>query len=157
MHYFKYLKWDTVQQLEDSIPLCSVLYEHRINTSRHLCVWEITVQGTDWRYFIILLRPNWQWCWTLKEKFITYVTPTVPMCSYHHVCCSVLNLTWSCIWRKKPPYVITKTIAPSTILAAGWTLGLSGLWDSAQSFPAKTGEGCNQRRLFNVDLAILVK
>lgn len=67
------------------------------------------------------------------------------------------GLGWSCTWRKEPPYVITKEFAPSTILAAGWILELSDLWDSAQSFAAKTGQGWAQKRLFSVDLAILVK
>lgn len=43
------------------------------------------------------------------------------------------RLGWPCTWRKKPPYVITKAVAPSAILAAGCILGISDLWDSELS------------------------
>lgn len=150
MHYFKYLKWDTVQQLEDSISLCSVLYKHRINTSRHLCLGDY--KAGNWRYFIVPVKP----------KLAVMLNSKGKICHLCHSNCtcmliSCMLLTWPCTWRKESPYVVTKAVSPSTILGAGWILRLSDLWDSAQSFLAKTGEGWAQRRLFSVDLAMMVK
>ena len=57
--YFKYLKWDTLQQPQASIPLFQLLYKHRTKTSV-LHVQEFATQGINWRHFTVLLRPCWQ-------------------------------------------------------------------------------------------------
>lgn len=138
MHYFKYLKWDTVQQLEDSIPLCSVLYKQDQHIKTSLCLGDY--KAGNW--LEIFHRP-------VKAKLAVMLNPKG---KNHHLChstCTRMLISlrilyrawpgwgWPCTGqnqRKEPSCIITKADAPSTIFAAGWILGLSDLWDSAQSF-----------------------
>ncbi|XP_017668252.1 PREDICTED: uncharacterized protein LOC108496236 isoform X2 [Lepidothrix coronata] len=86
--------------------------------------------GTDWRHFTVLSRPSWKQCLTLEEEFITYVTPTEPVTSYHHVSCSELDLARAGLALDERHH---HTASPKQFLPVpSFQLGPSDHWDSVR-------------------------